>query len=251
MIRFVDRREAGRQLADRIATLRPPAEAPRGVESRPVVIGMARGGVPVAAEIAARLRTDLDVIVVRKIGCPWQPELGVGAMAEGGTTVLDDALIAELGIEADELDAVITRERRELSRRVARYRGTRPPFPVAGREVILVDDGLATGGTARAAIEAIRVRGASRVILAAPVAPAGTIDRMRAWADDVVVLLVPAWFVAIGEWYDDFRQTSDDDVIALLPSAPGSPEEPAPAGGPPPAEAPASADRPARIHRMP
>lgn len=207
---FADRRDAGRQLADRLDSRRGES---------PIVIGMARGGVPVAAEIAERLDAPLDVIVVRKIGCPWQPELGVGALAEGGALVRDDALIADLGIAPRELDAVVTRERRELARRVERYRADRPPLDVAGRTVILVDDGLATGGTARAAILALRERGASPIVLAVPVAPGDTVRRMQSLADEVVVLATPDWFGAIGLFYLDFGQTSDEEVVAALATA--------------------------------
>ncbi|MDH4142020.1 MAG: phosphoribosyltransferase family protein [Chloroflexota bacterium] len=221
---FADRRDAGRQLAERLAARRPRASA-----DLPVVIGMARGGVPVAAEIARRLRAPLDTIVVRKIGCPWQPELGVGALAEGGVVVLDDVLIEELGITTGELDATIAAEERELARRVAHYRGATDPVPLIGREVILVDDGLATGGTARAAIRSIRARGAVRVILAVPVAPRDTLDRMRPLVDDVAVLDTPTWFGAIGLYYVDFQQTSDEEVVAALSSAPAH----APGGGAP------------------
>jgi putative phosphoribosyl transferase len=209
---FADRRDAGRQLAARLA---PYAGL------RPVVIAMPRGGVPVAAEVARRLGAPLDVTVVRKIGCPWQPELGIGAIAEGDVRVLNDELIAESGVGPQELEAVTARERVELARRVSRYRGERPQVPVKGRVAILVDDGLATGYTARAAIAALRTRGAERVILAVPVAPEDSVESMRALADWVVVVEEPAWFFGIGEFYDDFSQTSDDEVVALLEAAAG------------------------------
>ena len=159
---FRDRQDAGRRLAERLA-----AHAP----DRPVVVGMARGGLPVAALVAQRLVAPLDVIVVRKIGLPWQPELGLGAIVEGGAATFNEALMAEVGVRRDELEEVVRRERAVLEERVQRYRGGRPPIPVEGRVAILVDDGLATGFTARAAIAALRARGASRVILAVPVAP--------------------------------------------------------------------------------
>jgi putative phosphoribosyl transferase len=204
---FADRRDAGRQLAERLEPLR--AEAP-------VVVGMARGGVTVAAEVADRLGAPLDVIVVRKIGCPWHQELGVGALAEGGTTITDPDLIAELGIRPDELETVIARERDELARRVQRYRGDRPPLKVRDRVVVLVDDGLATGGTARAAIAAIRARGSRRIVLAVPVAPRETLERMRPLVDAVEVISAPLWFGAIGEAYLDFGQVPDEEVVAAL-----------------------------------
>jgi putative phosphoribosyl transferase len=207
---FKDRREAGRQLARRLA----PYTA-----LEPVVVGLPRGGVPVAAEVADRLGVPLDVMVVRKIGCPWQPELGIGAIAEGGVRVLNDGLVEEVGIEPIELERATAREREELARRVRRYRGERAPVPVDGRIVILVDDGLATGYTARAAIEALRRGGARRVILAVPVAPDDSVAAMRDVADEVVVVDTPPWFFSIGGFYEDFAQTSDEEVISLLERA--------------------------------
>lgn len=207
---FADRREAGRQLAHRLI---------RNASLEPLVVGLPRGGVPVAAEVADRLGAELDVIVVRKLGCPWQPELGIGAIAEGGVRVLNDALVEEVGIGRDQLDAETAREEAELARRVGRYRGDRAPISVANRVVIVVDDGLATGYTARAAIEALRRRGARRVILAVPVAPEDSIAAMRDVADEVVVVDVPSWFLSIGEFYEDFRQTSDAEVVGLLQRA--------------------------------
>lgn len=207
---FEDRRDAGRQLGrhlTRFATLQP------------VVVAMPRGGVPVAAEIADHLAATLDIIVVRKIGCPWQPELGIGAIAEGGVRVLNDALVQELVIRLDELEAATARELEELERRVRRYRGDREPVPVDDRLVILVDDGLATGYTARAAIEAIRRGGGRRVILAVPVAPQASVSAMRDVADEVVVVDTPSPFIGVGAFYRDFSQTSDDEVVAILEGA--------------------------------
>jgi putative phosphoribosyl transferase len=201
---FADRRDAGRQLARRLGHLR---------SDTPVVL---RGGVPVAAEIAARLQAPLDVLIVRKLGCPWQPELGMGAIGEHGVRVLNHAVISRLKISAAELDAVSAREQAELARRVRAYRGTRAPIPVAGRVVIVVDDGLATGFTARAAIEVLRRQGAHRVVLAVPVAPPETVDELRDVADQVVCLQTPSMFLGIGAWYRDFRQTSDEEVQRLL-----------------------------------
>jgi predicted phosphoribosyltransferase len=175
--------------------------------------------VAVAAEVADRLGAPLDVIVVRKVGLPWQPELAIGAVAEGHVCVLNEALIDDAGVSEDELAAVIGRERVELERRVRAYRGERSPLQLDGRVVILVDDGLATGYTARAAIEEIRRRGASRVILAVPVAPADSVETMGPLADEFVVLQTPPWFLSIGEHYEDFRQTSDDEVVACLQDA--------------------------------
>lgn len=209
---FIDRRDAGRQLGERLARL---------AAERPIVIAMPRGGVPVAAEIAARLDAPLDVLVVRKLGSPWQPELGVGALAEGDVRVLNERLIGEIGISPPALDEVTAHESAELARRVARYRGTRAPLDVAGRAVILVDDGLATGYTARAAIEALRRRGAQRVVLAVPVGPQGLKAAMGSVADEVVALETPRSFFAIGEFYLDFGQTTDEEVVRLLAGSGG------------------------------
>lgn len=204
---FKDRREAGRELARRLAPYAP---------LEPLVVGLPRGGVPVAAEVAKHLGAGLDIIVVRKIGCPWQPELGIGAIAEGGVRILNDALVHELGIQPNELERVTVREEAELARRIRRYRSDRAAVALAGRVVILVDDGLATGYTARAAIEAMRRGGARRVILAVPVAPADSVAEMRDVADEVVAVDSPPLFFAIGDFYEDFGQTSDAEVVALL-----------------------------------
>lgn len=203
---FRDRRDAGAQLAQLLI-------GKAGTD--PVIVGLPRGGVPVAAEVAARLQAPLDIMVVRKIGCPWRPELGVGALAEGGVQVLNVPLVRDLAISRDELEDVIARERAELARRVRRYRGDRAAIPVAGRCVIVVDDGLATGYTARAAIRAIRRRGASDVTLAVPVASGQGAATLRRYADEVVAVSTPR-FLAIAECYEDFSQTSDDDVVSLL-----------------------------------
>lgn len=215
---FADRRDAGRKLAARLA----PYAA-----QQPVVIGLPRGGLPVAAEVAERLGAPLDVIVVRKIGAMWQPELGIGAIAEGGIRILNNAILAEVGMSHEDVEEVTAREREELERRVSRYRGKRQPVSVAGRPVILVDDGLATGYTARAAIEALRRRGAGRVILAVPVAPLDSVRELQSVADEVIAIETPTWSLAIGEWYEDFSQTSDEEVASILAAAR------APAGRPP------------------
>ncbi|HSJ45402.1 MAG TPA: phosphoribosyltransferase, partial [Euzebyales bacterium] len=207
---FTDRRDAGRQLAERLTRLR--AETP-------VVLGLPRGGVPVAAAVAARLQAPLDVLIVRKLGCPWQSELGMGAIGEGGARVLNHDLIARLGVTAAELDAVAAREQAELARRVRAYRGTTTRVPVAGRVVIVVDDGIATGFTARAAITVLRRQGAQRVVLAVPVAPPETVEELRGVADDLVCLQTPAQFFGIGAFYTDFAQTSDEQVQRLLSQA--------------------------------
>lgn len=210
-IMFKDRRDAGRQLATRLIREINALE-----RERPVVIGLARGGLPVGAEIANQLGAPLDVMIVRKIGVPWQPELGVGAIAEGGIRVLNDELIAEIGLRSADIDGVAAREQIELDRRVERYRGGRPAVDVAGRTAIVVDDGLATGFTAWAAIEALRARGAARLIVAVPVAPPDTVARLAAVADRVIAVAQPKAFMAIGGFYRDFTQASDDEVMEIL-----------------------------------
>lgn len=206
---FQDRRHAGQRLAALIGD-----EAKDG--QPPVVVGLARGGLPVASEVADRLGAPLDVLVARKLGVPWQPELGMGAIAEGGGRVLNDALIAELGVDSRAIEEVVQRELQELERRVRKYRGGRPAIPVAGRTAILVDDGLATGYTAWAGIRALRANGAKRVVLAVPVAPRDTVATLSSVADRLVVVEEPDLFMAIGQFYEDFSQTSDEEVLAML-----------------------------------
>ena len=206
---FVDRHEAGRRLAERLLGFR---------SEDPLVLGLPRGGVPVAAEVARTLHAPLDVLVVRKLGCPWQPELGVGAVGEDATLVVNAPLIERLDISEEQLEEIAARESAEVVRRVRRFRGDRPPVPVQGRTVILIDDGLATGSTVRAGIEVLRARGARRVVVAVPVAPRETLEEIRALADQVVALEVPATFFAIGEFYVDFTQTSDEEVMDLVTS---------------------------------
>lgn len=215
---FPDRRAAGRALA---AVLRRRFTGPDGrlTLERPVVLALPRGGVAVAFEVARDLGVPLDVLVTRKIGHPDQPELGVGALAEGGSPVYDDGMLRELGIEKAELAGVVARERAELARRVEVYRGGQPPPDVRGRSVILVDDGLATGVTARAALRALRVVNPARLVLAVPVGSPTSAAALRAEADDVVALALPRGFRAVGEWYASFGQLTDDDVLQLLSQA--------------------------------
>ena len=179
-----------------------------------VVLGLPRGGVPVAAEVARALQAPLDVIVVRKLGVPWQPELAMGAIGEGGCLVLNDD-IAQLVKHAD-LDRVVTAERAELRRRVRMWRGDRDPQPLTGKTVVIVDDGVATGATAAAACAVARRSGAARVVLATPVAPPEVARQLLAQADEVVALLQPATFRAVGQWYADFTPTPDEVVTRLL-----------------------------------
>jgi putative phosphoribosyl transferase len=204
---FRDRREAGRRLAERLSGLRA---------SSPLVLGLPRGGVPVAFEVANALGAPLDVLVVRKLGVPFQPELGMGAVGEDGVRVLNPDVLRQAGVTETQLAAVEARERAEVEERAVRLRRGRPAIPVQGRTVVIVDDGLATGGTARAAVQVARARGADRVVLAVPVAPPDTVAALRRDADDIVAVETPEPFFAIGGWYSDFSPTSDDEVVQLL-----------------------------------
>jgi len=186
----------------------PPAEI--------VVLGLPRGGVPVAAVVAQALHAPLDVIVVRKLGVPSQPELAMGAIGENGMRVLNGEVLAVTGVGESEVEGVERRERAELERRAALYRANRPPIDLAGKTAVIVDDGIATGSTAAAAAQIARQAGAERVIVATPVAPPITIRRLATVADDVIAVRTPENFFAIGEWYADFSQTSDDEVRRLL-----------------------------------
>ncbi|MCB2223241.1 MAG: phosphoribosyltransferase [Actinobacteria bacterium] len=197
-----------------------------------VVLGLPRGGVIVAAGVARALQAPLDVVVVRKLGAPGNPELGIGAVAESGVTVLNEDLIRRLGVSRRHLDEVIRREHAELDRRRTAYRGDAPPVPLEGRDAVVVDDGLATGYTARAAVDSARRRGAGRVILAVPVGAADTAAEMRGLVDDLVCVEAPTMLLGVGASYRDFRQTTDDEVLAALAAALPAPEEvEIPAGG--------------------
>jgi putative phosphoribosyl transferase len=211
---FMDRRDAGRRLAER---LRDHAGADA------VVVGLPRGGVPVAFEVARALDAPLDVIVIRKLGVPFQPELGMGAIGEGGVRIINDRIVRGARVSADDFAEVERRERAELERRVRRFRGDRPAVPLAGRTVIVVDDGIATGSTARAACQVARAQGATRVLLAVPVGPPGIRERMGADADDVVCLDAPVNFFAVAQAYQDFAQITDAQVVELLEVA-GTPD---------------------------
>ncbi len=204
---FRDRIDAGRRLGAFLLE--------EGIAD-PVIIGLPRGGVVVAAEVARLLDAPLDVVVVRKLGAPGRPELGIGAIGEDGTRALNDQLVDLLGVTGPELAEVETREAEELTRRVVAYRGKQDPLPVAGRNVFVIDDGLATGYTARAALRVLRTRGPSRLILAVPVSARETAHALREEADEVIALETPWDFGAVGQWYTDFRQTSDEEVVRLL-----------------------------------
>ena len=204
---YEDRRHGGRLLGERLVGLRP---------AHPVVLGLPRGGVPVADEVAKALDAPLDVIVVRKLGVPFQPELGMGAVGEDGARVVNRELIEAAHVSESELEMVVARERAAVEARVARYRSDRPSVPLAGRTVIIVDDGIATGGTARAAVQVARARGAARVIVAVPVAAPESVRELERLADEVIALQTPRYFSAVGGWYQRFGQTSDDEVIRIL-----------------------------------
>lgn len=204
---FRDRQEAGRALAEQVLAL--------GLAD-PLVLALPRGGVPVGAEVARALGAPLEVFVARKIGLPRQPELGVGALAEGGEPLLDEQALTRLGVRGTDLAATVERERAELARRVEHYRGDRPLPAPARRSVMLVDDGLATGVTARAALRALRGAHPQRLVLAVPVGAPDTVAALRDEADDVVCVLQPEPFRAVGAWYQRFDQTSDAEVLALL-----------------------------------
>jgi putative phosphoribosyl transferase len=211
-MRFRDRAEAGRALAE-------PLEGYR--EQDPIVLGLPRGGVVVALPVAERLGAPLDVIVVRKLGVPWQPELAMGAIGEGGVRVLDETVMQASGVSEEDLRRVEERELVELSARVERFRGGRAPVDLAGRTVLLVDDGIATGSTARAACRVARARGAAHIVLAVPVAPAGVERRFAQAADAVVALHQPWDFAAVGQFYRDFEQVGDGEVARILAAASG------------------------------
>jgi len=204
---FINRVDAGRRLAEQLRPLRG---------ENPVVAGLPRGGVPVAFEVAKALNAPLDVLIVRKLGVPFQPELGMGAVGEDGIRVINDDVVRGAQVSAAAIAATEERERAELERRARRLRAGRPRIPLTGRVVIVVDDGIATGSTARAACRVARAHGARKVVFAAPVGSARAAESLRGDADAVVCLEVPRLFFAIGQWYEDFTQTPDEQVVDLL-----------------------------------
>lgn len=211
-MRFDDRRQAGERLAEEVA---------RRELDDPLVLALPRGGVPVAFAVARRLDAPLDVLVARKVGAPHQPELGIGAVAEGGGEVVDQRSAQALRVSEATFAALAQEARQEMARRVRRYRGGRPLPATRAREVVVVDDGLATGVTAEAALGSVRASAPARLVLAVPVGAADTVARLGRLADEVVCLSSPASFGAVGHWYRDFAQTTDDEVLRLLEEAGG------------------------------
>jgi predicted phosphoribosyltransferase len=205
---FRDRVDAGRQLAERFRGL--------ALRGSIVVLGLPRGGVPVAREVAAALRAPLDVCVVRKLGAPFNPELAVGAIAFGGVTVYNESLLAELGLDETDIEGIRQREHAELLRRERAYRGSRPPLELKGKTVILVDDGIATGATMHAAVMATRKLGPKSVIVAVPTSAVESVARLEGVADRVIALAMPEPYFGVGAWYAEFPQLADADVLRCL-----------------------------------
>ncbi|MGK9233768.1 phosphoribosyltransferase [Inquilinus limosus] len=219
-MRFRDRTEAGRRLAEALARYR---------DARPIILALPRGGVPVAFEVARALAAPLDVLLVRKIGAPGYPELGIGAVIDGKDprVVLNDSVMREVAPAPGYVEAETERQLVEIERRRRLYRGGRPSPSVAGRTVILVDDGIATGGTVTAALQGLAAAQPARLVLAVPVAPPDVLQTLSQLADDVVCLSAPHFFGAVGRFYEDFSQTTDDEVIRLLAEAAAPPAAPA------------------------
>jgi len=207
MRRFRNRAQAGAELAELLG-------AYRGVDG--VVLGLPRGGVPVAAPVASALGLPLDAYVVRKLGVPGHEELAMGAIATGGVVVWNEDVLEMVRVSDERRQAAVARERAELERREIAYRGDRPPLVVRDRVMLVVDDGLATGATMAAAVAALKADAPASIVVAVPVAPLAAVQAFESVVDDVVVVAVPDHFGAVGEWYDDFRATSDDEVVALL-----------------------------------
>jgi predicted phosphoribosyltransferase len=211
MFRFKDRAQAGGFLAERLTRYAGQADA--------IVLGLPRGGVVVAHEIAKKLGLPLDVFLVRKLGVPGYEELAMGAIASGGVRVMNDEVMRQIRIPESAVEAVARREEAELARRETAYRGSRPPVAVAGKTVILVDDGLATGATMRAAVKALRGQHPGRIVVAVPTASREACDEFRADVDEILCGMTPEPFHAVGAWYEDFSQTTDEEVRLLLKAA--------------------------------
>lgn len=208
---FRDRSEAGRALAARvIGSVSDP---------NPLILALPRGGVPVAFEVARALHAELDIFLVRKLGVPGHEELAIGALASGGIRILNQALIADLHLSQKAIEEVTIREQGELERREALYRAGRPSIPVRDRTIVLIDDGVATGASMKAASKALRAEGPRRLILAVPVAARQTCEEFRGDVDEVICVETPEPFMAVGIWYEDFRQTTDEEVKMLLEKA--------------------------------
>ena len=209
---FRDRTEAGQRLAQRLLRYKNQPQV--------VVLGLARGGMPVASEVARALHVPLDVFLVRKLGVPGQEELAMGATASGNVRVLNDPVIAALGISPATIEAVASKEHREIERRERLYRGDRPSLAVENKTIILIDDGLATGSTMRAAVLALRRQHPASIVVAVPVAAASTCEDLKHEVDEIVCVLTPDNFFAVGQWYEDFSQITDEEVRDLLKCAP-------------------------------
>lgn len=204
---FTNRVEAGRRLAERLSDYR---------ERDPVVLGLPRGGVPVAGVVAETLDAPLDAIVIRKLGAPLHPEYAIGAIGEEGVRIVDPRAMSLMNVSERDLAAVERTEREELTRRAERFRQGRPRLDLTGKFAIVVDDGIATGSTAQAACQAARKLGAAEIVLAVPVAPPDWIERLGPYADELIAVATPEPFYAVGQWYGDFAQTSDEEVIEWL-----------------------------------
>jgi putative phosphoribosyl transferase len=209
---FKNRQDAGRRLAARLMKYK---------DEHPVVLGLPRGGVPVAYEVATALNAPLDIVVVRKLGAPGEPELGIGAVVDGDhpQSVLNEEVVRLLGVSEDYVNREVARELFEIRRREESYRSGRSPEGIEGRTAIVIDDGIATGGSVRAALRGVRRSNPIRLILAVPVAPPETVESLQPEVDDLVCLSMPVFFHAVGQFYEDFRQTTDEEVVQLLEAA--------------------------------